>query len=48
MTRVRGLNVKKTWSKPVLRRLIAGGAEATNSRRGDDGTNTKGGGNNYS
>jgi hypothetical protein len=39
--------MKKVWSKPELRRLVAGGAETTTSKRGVDGTST-GGGNNYS
>jgi hypothetical protein len=39
--------MKKVWSKPELRRLVAGGAETTNSKRGVDSA-SQGGGNNYS
>lgn len=39
--------MKKVWSKPQLRRLVAGGAEAQQTKTGVDG-GTKGNGNQYS
>ena len=38
--------MKKVWSKPELRRLVAGGAESQKTKQGVDGGN--GTGNQYS
>lgn len=38
---------RKEWKKPVVKKIVAGAAEATTSKRTTDG-NTKGLGNNYS
>jgi hypothetical protein len=37
--------MKKVWNKPELRRLVAGGAEATGNGAVPDGSTTPGGNN---
>lgn len=40
--------MKKTWNKPELRRLVAGGAEANVKAGLPDGNNNKGSDKNFS